>query len=82
MWSELFPDAPAWVPWAALIMNAALVLLILAVFVANPVIAWQERKFREEEGVDHPGLSKSSRELLGMTLMGVAVKVDVDDKSD
>lgn len=82
MWSELFPDAPAWVPWAALIMNSLLVLLILAAFVANPVIAWQERKFRDEGASEYPGLSKSSRELLGMTLVGVAVKVDADDERE
>ena len=42
-WAEWFPDAPAWIPWAALFMNGALFLLFLACLVANPLEAWRLR---------------------------------------
>lgn len=81
LWNEWFPDAPAWIPWAALAMNVVLLLIFAAAFVANPLDAWAERKFREETTPVPGGMSKATSQLAGLALTGVPVEI-VKSKSD
>jgi hypothetical protein len=62
-------------------MNVSLLLLILAAFVANPLDAWAERKFREETTPVPGGMSKATSQLAGLALTGVPVEI-VKSKSD
>lgn len=80
-WSEWFPDAPTWIPWAALLMNGSLFLLFLACLVANPLDAWAERKFREEMTPTSGGMSKAASQLAGLALTGTPIEI-VKSKSD
>lgn len=80
-WAEWFPDAPAWIPWAALAMNVVLLLIFAAAFVANPLDAWAERKFREEMTPALGGMSKATSQLAGLALTGVPIEVVRHDES-
>jgi hypothetical protein len=44
--TDLFPHAPLWVPWLALILMSLLILFFLACLVANPLEAWHNRQAR------------------------------------
>lgn len=82
LWNEWFPDAPAWIPVAALAANVLLLLLVLAACVANPLDAWAERKFREEGDPVTGGVSKASSRLAGLALTGAPIDVIKHDDSD
>ena len=46
---DLFPDAPLWVPWTALILMGSLFLVVLACLVASPWEAWHNRQARSTD---------------------------------
>lgn len=81
-WAEWFPDAPAWIPAAALAANVVLLLVFAAAFVANPLDRWAERKFREDAGPAPGGIPKASSQLAGLALTGVPIAVIKHDDSD
>lgn len=48
MWEGLFPDAPAWMVWSAIILMGLLILVVASCLVASPWEAWVRRHDRKE----------------------------------
>lgn len=47
---DLFPDAPVWLPWLAVVLDSLLALLFFLAISPSPIEAWSDRKERRDAG--------------------------------